>query len=66
MTHDISFQGSVHQGDPRFNLSRGRQCALMTLAALLYSETFSVQRWTLDLIDQILFFGDQSLSWTNS
>ena len=60
MTHDISFQGSVHQGDPCFNpLSRGRQCALMTLAALLYSETFSVQRWTLDLIDQILFLGDQ-------
>ena len=60
MTDDISFQGSVHQGDPCFNpLSRGRQCALMKLAALLHSETFSVQRWTLDLIDQILFFGDQ-------
>ena len=55
-----SIQGSIHQRHEAFSeLSRGRQCAFMSLAALLFNRSNSVDLWTETNIDDILCHGDR-------
>ena len=52
-------RGSIHQGSNRFSdISRGRQCAFMSLSALLCVESCDISSWTSDTIDRILIEGD--------
>ena len=54
-----SIRGSIHQGHEAFSEhSRGRQCAFMSLAALLFNRSNSVDLWTQTNIDDILCHGD--------
>ena len=54
-----TIQGSIHQGHEAFSEhSRGRQCAFMSLAALLFNRSNSVDLWTQTNIDDILCHGD--------
>ena len=42
-----SIRGSIHEGHEAFSEhSRGRQCAFMSLAALLFNRSNSVDLWT--------------------
>jgi len=55
-----SVRGSIHQGHEACSEhSRGRQCALMSLSALLFNRSDSVDSWTQTDIDAILFRGDR-------
>jgi hypothetical protein len=55
-----SIRGSIHQGHEAFSEhSRGRQCAFMSLSALLFNRSDSVDSWTQTDIDAILFHGDR-------
>ena len=55
-----SIRGSIHQGREAFSEhSRGRQCAFMSLAALLFNRSNSVDLWTQTNIDDILWHGDR-------
>ena len=50
---------SIHQGDSRFSdISRGRQCAFMSLSALLWTNSHDISTWTTETIDRVLFEGD--------
>ena len=52
-------RGSIHQGNDRFsNVSRGRQCAFMSLSALLCANSCDILTWTSDTIDGIVIEGD--------
>ena len=54
-----SIRASFHQGDICFSaLTRGRQCAFMALSALLYAQSYPVQSWTKENVDQVLLNGD--------
>ena len=54
-----AIQGSIHQSHEAFSEhSRGRQCAFMSLAALLFNRSDSVDLWTQTNIDDILCHGD--------
>ena len=57
---NLIVSGSIYQGDCRFsNMSRARQCALMSLSALfICANGCRVLQWTTDTIDQILIEGD--------
>ena len=49
-----SIRGSIHQGHEAFSEhSRGLQCAFMSLAALLFNRSNSVDLWTQTNIDDI-------------
>ena len=55
-----SIRGSIHQGHEAFSEhSRGRQCAFMSLATLLFNRSNSVDLWTQTNIDDILFHRDR-------
>ena len=55
-----AIQGSIHQGHEAFSEhSRGRQCAFMSLAALLFNRSNSVDLWTQTNIDDILCHRDR-------
>ena len=55
-----SIRGSLHQGHEAFSKhSRDRQCAFMSLSALLFHPSYSVNAWTQTNIDDILFHGDR-------
>jgi len=55
-----SIQRSIHQGHEAFSEhSRGRQCAFMSLSALLFIRSDLVESWTQTDIDAILFHGDR-------
>jgi len=55
-----SIRGSIVQGHEAFSEhSRGRQCAFMSLSALLFNLSDSVDSWTQTDIDVILFHGDR-------
>lgn len=55
-----SIRGSIHRGHEAFSEhSRGRQCAFMSLAALLFNRSNSVDLWTQTNIDDILCHGDR-------
>ena len=55
-----SIRESIHQGHEAFSEhSRGRQCAFMSLAALLFNRSNSVDLWTQTNIDDILCHGDR-------
>ena len=55
-----SIRGSIHQGHGAFSEhSRGRQCAFMSLAALLFNRSNSVDLWTQTNIDDIFCHGDR-------
>ena len=52
-------RGSIHQGNNRFsNASRGRQCAFMSISAILCANSCDILTWTTDTIDGILIEGD--------
>ena len=54
-----TIQGSIHQGHEAFSEhSRGRQCAFMSLAALLFNRSNSVDLWTQTNNDDSLCHGD--------
>ena len=43
----LFIRGSIHQGDSRFSdISRGRQCAFMSLSALLCTNSHDISTWT--------------------
>ena len=47
--------GNIHQADRRFSdVSRGRQCAFMSLSALLRANSSRVSQWTSHTVDQVL------------
>ena len=53
-------RGSIHQGHEAFSKhSRGRQCAFMSLTALHFKRSNSVDLWTQTNIDGILCHGDR-------
>ena len=55
-----SIRGSIHQGHEAFSEhSRGRQCAFMSPAALLFNRSNSVDLRTQTNIDDILCHGDR-------
>ena len=48
-------RGSIHQGDSRFSdISRGRQCAFMSLSALLCANRGDISTWTAETMDRVL------------
>ena len=50
-----SIRGSIHQGHEAFSEhSRGRQCAFMSVAALLFNRSNSIDLWTKTNIDDIM------------
>ena len=52
-------RGSIRQGDNRFSdVSRGRQCAFMSLSALLCANSSDILTWITETIDGILIEGD--------
>ena len=56
---DLIANASIHQGDGRFSdVSRGSQCAFMSLSALLCANSYPVSRWTTQTVDRILVEGD--------
>ena len=56
---DLLVSGSIHQGDERFSVvSRGRQCAFISLSALLCANSCHPSQWTTQMIDYILIQGD--------
>ena len=57
-----SIRGSIHQGQEACSEhSRGRQCAFMSLAALLFNRSNSVDLWTQTNVDDILCHGDRQV-----
>ena len=55
-----SIRGSIHQGhEASSEHSRGRQCVFMSLSALLFNRSDSVESWTQTDIDAFLFHGDR-------
>ena len=55
-----SIRGSIHQSHEAFSEhSRGRQCAFMSVTALLFNRSNSVDLWTQPNIDDILCHGDR-------
>ena len=53
-------RGSIHQGHEAFSEhSRGRQCVFISLSALLFHRSYSVNSWTHANIQDILFHGDR-------
>ena len=53
---------SIHQGDSRFSdISRGRQCAFMSLSALLCANRGDISTWTAEIMDCVLAEGDSTL-----
>ena len=55
----LFIRGSVHQGDSRFSeMSRGRQCAFMSLSALLSANYDDISTWTTETMDRVLAQGD--------
>ena len=55
-----SIRGSIHQGHEAFSEhSRGRHCALMSLTALLFNRSNSVDLWAQTNIDDMLCHGDR-------
>ena len=58
--YEYFFRGSIHQGHEAFSEhSSGRQCAFMSLAALVFNRSNSVDLWTQTNIDDILCHGDR-------
>ena len=57
--HVVFARGSIHEGDSRFiDISRGRQCAFMSLSALLWANSSDILTWKSQTIDEILIEGD--------
>ena len=55
----LFIRGSVHQGDSRFSeMSRGRQCAFMSLSAFLSANYDDISTWTTEIMDRVLTEGD--------
>lgn len=51
--------GSIHQGVSRFSaISKGRQCAFMSLSALLRAHSCGLSQWTAHIVDQLLTEAD--------
>ena len=58
---DLTVSGSTHQADCHLSdVSRGRQCAFMSLSAMLLKRANSchVSQWTADTVNEILIEGD--------
>ena len=56
----LFLSGSMHQGDDMFsNNSRGKQCAFMSLSALLTAQNIPLTTWSKTTIDNVLLQGDE-------
>ena len=54
------FSANIHQGDELFSFSsRGKQCAFMSLSALLTVQNIPLATWCKIAIDDVLLQGDQ-------
>lgn len=52
-------RGRIHQSESRFSdISRGRQCAFMSLSALLCANRGDISTWTTETMDRVLAEGD--------
>ena len=59
MTH-LFIDGNLHQGYEHFNVqSRGKQCAFMSLLAVLTAENFPTAEWSKSTLDNVLLRGDK-------
>ena len=51
---------TMHQGDERFNVqTRGKQCAFMSLAAVITAQNNPLIDWSTTMFDNVLSQGDQ-------
>ncbi len=51
----LFIRGSIYQGDNRFSdISRGRECAFMSLSALLSAHCDDISTWTTNTMDCVL------------
>ena len=58
----LFLSANIHQGDDLFSVgSRGKQCAFMTVSALVTAQNipFPLVQWSKTTIDNILAQGDQ-------
>jgi len=53
-------KGTMHQGSARFaEESRGKQCTPISFLSVLYSSVVSVEQWSPETVDLVLFHGDE-------
>ena len=51
---------NLHQGDEHFSVqSRGKQCAFMSLSAVLTAENIPIAEWSKSTLDNVLLQGDK-------
>jgi hypothetical protein len=56
----LFLSANIHQGDDLFSInSRGKQCAFMSLSALLTAQNIPFSTWSKMTIDNVLLQGDQ-------
>ena len=56
----LFLRANIHQGNDLFsNNSKGKQCAFMTLSAILTAQNIPLIQWSKMTIDNILIQGDQ-------
>ena len=59
-TANLHIAGTFHQGDEHFNVqSRGKQCAFMSLSAVLTAHNIPVIDWSKTTLDNVLLQGDK-------
>ena len=57
---NLHIAGTFHQGDERFSVqSRGKQCAFMSLSAVLTAQNIPVIDWSKTALDNFLLQGDK-------
>ena len=61
----LFLSGTMHQGDERFSVqrfsvqTRGKQCAFMSLAAVITAQNNPLIDWSTTTFDNVLSQGDQ-------
>ena len=59
-TANLHIAGTFHPGDEHFNVqSRGKQCAFMSLSAVLTGHNIPVIDWSKTTLDNVLLQGDK-------
>ena len=57
---NLHIAGTFHQGNERFSVqSRGKQCAFMSLSAVLTAQNIPVIDWSKTTLDNVLLQGDK-------
>jgi hypothetical protein len=55
----LFLSSNIHQGDDLFSVhSRGKQCAFMTLSAILTAHNMPLTEWSKQTFDNVLVQGD--------